>query len=256
MRPRRAIAALATFVVLVVSVAACSVPSDDQARAIDPARLAASASEKQSCTAPSVDAATIDARVYLVRQRGEPPDLTPVRRVLTAANEPTPFAVMNALVNCRVTEEDKRNGLANALPGDLQLLGVDPVAGRPGLYEVRLAGLAGSNGQKKDLDKLAVAQIFFTLTDPDVSETVRELRFTLAGRAIAVSTDNRTVGVNDTVRRDDFGTSVPVAGSVGTTTTPPTTVPVTTTAAPTTTRPATGASTTTVRPGTPTTRTP
>lgn len=228
-------ARLAAVVAAILLLGACSVPSDNEARPIDPARLAASASEKQNCASPGLDTSAISARIYLVRQRGEPPDLAPVGRVLPGATETTPFNVLSALVNCRVTEEDKRNGFATALPGDAQLLGVDPVAGRPGVYEVRLAALTGTGGQKNDLDKLAVAQIFFTLTDPDVSETVRELVFTVGGRAVAVSTDNRTVGVNDTVRRADFLSSVPAGASATTTTSTSTTSTTTTTVAPTTT---------------------
>lgn len=229
---RRLASALALAATLALG--ACSVPSDNEARAIDPARMTASASEKRNCTSPGLDTNAISARIYLVRQRGEPPDLAPVGRVLLGATQATPFDVLSALVNCRVTEEDKRNGFATALPGDAQLLGVDPVAGRPGVYEVRLSALSGTGGQKNDLDKLAVAQIFFTLTDPDVNEPVRELVFTVGGRAVAVSTDNRTVGVNDTVRRGDFLSSIPAGSSVSTTSSS-TSTSTTTTVAPTTT---------------------
>lgn len=110
---------------------ACSVPSDSEARAIDPARLQAAAPNKQNCTAAGVDSPGVKARADPVRQQNEPPNVVPVDRVLTDTATVTPFAVLQALVNCRVTDEEKRSGLATSLPDDAEVLGVDPVPDNP-----------------------------------------------------------------------------------------------------------------------------
>jgi hypothetical protein len=224
-----------TLALVALVTPACSVPSDSEARAIDPARLQAAASSKQNCTAAGVDSPGVKARVYLVRQQNEPPNVMPVDRVLTNTEVATPLAVVQALVNCRVTDEEKRSGLATSLPDDAQVLGVDPVPDNPGIYEVRFGPLRRLSGQNADdLDKLAVAQIFFTLTDPGVSEAVRGVRFTVAGRPIAVNTDKRTVKASATVDRTDFAGSSPPSSVVPTV--PPTLAPATTLAPPTTIR--------------------
>lgn len=234
-RPRHRTAALARgLLALGLLAAACSVPTDGEAHPLDPARLDAVATAKQNCAAPGVGTTSVTARVYLVSQKDEPPYVLAVERVIGNTDQATPYAVLDALVNCRVSEEDRRSGLATALPDDLQLLGVDPVADQPGMFEVRLGLLRNGRTAVDDLDKLAVAQMFFTLTDERVTVRVRGVRFNIDGRPKAVNTDNRTVGVASFVGRDDFAASSPRV--VRTTTT----VPTTTTAAPTTTARSTG----------------
>lgn len=235
---RRATGFAGVLLAVALLVAACSVPTDGEARPLDPARLDAVASDKQNCGAPGVGTTSVDAHVYLVSQKDEPPYVLAVDRVIGNTDEATPYAVLNALVNCRVSEEDRRRGLATALPDDLQLLGVDPVAEQPGMFEVRLELLRNGRTTADDLDKLAVAQMFFTLTDERVTVRVRGVRFSVDGRPKAVNTDNRTVGVTSFVGRDDFAASSPRV--VGTTTTAPTTTAAPTTAAPTTTGRGTG----------------
>jgi len=195
---------------LVLMMAACTVPSDDEARPIDPARLV-SASNKANCTAPGVGAESVTVNAYLVNQQREPPFVTPVDRVITD-KPPTPYEALNALVNCRVTDDDRRNGLATSIPEGTELLGLDPVSvpGKDGVCEVRLGRLPNRGSQKADdLDKLAVAQIFFTVTGPGLTEQVSGLKFMIDGRPVAVNTDRRTVSQNDVVTRDDFLSSSP-----------------------------------------------
>jgi hypothetical protein len=202
------LAALA--VVVVVLGAACSVPSDNEARAIDPTRLVAASSNKINCTTPGVDAPSIIVRVYLVSTEDEPPAVTPVERVLSQS-VPSARAALDALFRCRVTAAETDAGLATVVPEETQILGLDPIPGvEPGYYLVKLGPLQ-NRGSKKvaDLDKVAVAQIFFTLTAPDLIDKVKGLRFAIDGRAVAVNTDKRTVSQTDFVTRDDFLSSSP-----------------------------------------------
>ena len=203
---------------LALATAACTVPSDNEARPIDHARLVSSQSTKINCTTPPVEAQTATVQAYLVSQKDEPPFVTPVERIITKLPA-TPYNAVDALINCRVTDDESRKGLATLLPQGTQLIGLDPVPDQPGMYEVRLGALPNRGTQKvDDLDKLAVAQMFFTATEPGLTEQVRGLRFTIAGRAVAVNTDRVTVGQNDFVKREDFLRSSPPSTS-----TPPTT---------------------------------
>lgn len=210
---RRRAAALrltALAVVVVVLDAACSVPSDNEARAIDPTRMVRASSNKINCASPGVDLPSIKLRVYLVNAENEPPVATPVDRVLPQSDA-TPRAALEALFRCRVTTEETGGGLATVIPEETQLLGFETIVGaEPGYYLVRLGSLQ-SRGSKKadDLDKAAVAQIFFTVTAPGLTEEVKGLRFSIDGRAVAVNTDRRTVSQSDFVKRDDFLSSSP-----------------------------------------------
>ena len=223
---------LASMLVLAaIAAAACTVPTDDEARPIDPARLL-SPSNKINCTAAGVGVQTATVQVYLVSQQRELPFVESVDRIITNT-PPTPYDALNALLNCLVTEEDRRRGLATAVPEDTQLLGLDPAPDQPGFFEVRLGPLPNRGAQKADdLDKVAVAQIFFTVTGPGLTEQVRGLRFSIAGNAVAVNTDKRTVGRGQFVERADFIASAPPT----TTASPSTRTPTTSTLAPTTTR--------------------
>ncbi len=205
--------------VVALATAACTVPSDNEARPIDPARLGSAESNKINCTTRSVGAQTETVQAYLVSQSDEPPFVTPVDRIITKL-PPTPYSAVDALINCRVTDDESRRGLATLLPQGTQLIGLDPVPDQPGMYEVRLGALPNRGTQKvDDLDKLAVAQMFFTATGPGLTEQVRGLRFTIAGRAVAVNTDRVTVGQNDFVKREDFLRSSPPSATTPTTTT-------------------------------------
>jgi hypothetical protein len=211
-RPVRRARLSAVVLAAGVLAASCTVPRDDEARAIDPTRLVAATSNKRNCTSASVDAATIEVTVYLVstRAEGAPPSVTPVPRVVTAS-EPTAREALDALFTCRVTtDESRERGLATSVPEQTQLLDLAYIEGTDGLYEVRLGPLQNrASKQVDDLDKLAVAQIFFTATGPGVTTVVKGLRFSIDGRAKAVSTDERTVSQTDFVRRDDFKSSAP-----------------------------------------------
>ena len=199
--------------------AACTVPRDDQARPIDPSRLVSSASNKINCASPGVDVPSTVLHVFLVSQNADPPFVTSVERVVSTPAA-TPRAALDALFNCRVTDEDRRNGLATDIPEETQLLGLDPIADRTGFYEVRIGRLQNRGAQKvNDLDKVAVAQIFFTAADAGLAQHVLGLQFSIDGRAVAVTTDRGTVSQSDFVCREDFLASSP--SSATTRTTPP-----------------------------------
>jgi hypothetical protein len=219
---RRRHTAIAFAMLTALAGGACSVPSDGEARAIDPARLDAATSSKRNCTSPGVDVTSITVRVYLVSRdkiakttdlvpvtQDALPSVTPVNRVV-AAGDQAPGTALDALFNCKVTTEESRSGLASSVPEETQLLGFVEVSGPDGLYEVRLGPLRNRGAkQVDDLDKLAVAQIFFTATAPGLAPKVKGLRFSIDGRAKAVSTDQRTVSQNEFVRRNDFKSSSP-----------------------------------------------
>ena len=213
-------------------VASCSVPTDEQASAIDPASLNSSSNPKKNCTSPGVDQPNpVVVHVYLVKQQGEVRVVAPVERIV-AEQTATPLAALTALVDCRITDEDRRNGFASAVPDDVDLLGLDPIAEEPGGLMVRLGSLgARGTANPDDLDKIAVAQIFFTLTDPKLVEPARSIRFTVAGRPVAVNTDRRTAGQNSSVTSDDFVASRPSTATVSPTTSPTTSAPRTATTA-------------------------
>jgi hypothetical protein len=209
---------------------ACSVPNDDEARAIDPARLDAATSNKRNCSSQGVDVPAIEVRVYLVSYKvakttelgsvtQDAPSVSPVNRVVPAGDERAPGTALEALFNCRVTSEETGNGLATSVPEETQMLGLVEVSAADGLYEIRLGPLR-TRGSKQvdDLDKLAVAQIFFTATAPGLVPEVKGLRFVIDGRAKAVSTDRSTVSQTEFVRRGDFkSSSPPDASGTGTT---------------------------------------
>ncbi len=221
MRPPRQVKrpwALAMLASIAAIAASCTVPRDDQARPIDPTRLVSSASNKINCASPGVDAPSTVLRVFLVSQKAEPPFVTPVDRVV-ATTAATPRAALDALFNCRVTDEDRRNGLATDIPEETILLGLDPIADRTGFYEVRIGRLQNRGAQKvNDLDKVAVAQIFFTAANAGLTQHVVGLQFNIAGRAVAVSTDRGTIGQSDFVCREDFSASGPSTATTPTTT--------------------------------------
>lgn len=206
--PLAALTALAAIVV--VTGAACSVPSDNEAQAIDPTRLVAASSNKINCTSPTVDVSSIQVRVYLVRTQDEPPTVTPINRMLPQSVA-TARAALDALFRCRVTTAENGAGLATVVPEETQVLGFDAIPGvEPGYYLVRLGPLQNRESKKvADLDKVAVAQIFFTVTAPGLADEVKGLRFSIDGRAVAVNTDRRTVSQADFVKRDDFIISSP-----------------------------------------------
>jgi spore germination protein GerM len=209
--PRR-IRAGAVAMLASLALAACTVPSDGEARAIDPARLDAASSNKRNCTSAGVDVESVTVRVYLVstKEKDAPPSVSPVDRILPA-REKTPREALDALFTCKVTAEESRDGLATSVPEETQLLDLVQIPGTDGLYEVRLGPLQNRGSkQVDDLDKLAVAQIFFTATAPGLTAEVKGLRFSIDGRAKAVSTDERTVSQTDFVRRTDFKSSSPL----------------------------------------------
>lgn len=234
-RSRCALTALAMVLVAILVLVGCSVPSDDEAQPIDPARLEATTPAKRACGLPGVDGAGSSIDAYLVSQQSDPPFVAPVVRIVERTTSPTPFDALEALFECIVTQDERRAGLASAIPEETRLLGVRPINPDSGVFEVQLGPLRNRGGQRADdLDKLAVAQIFFTATSPGLGGEVRELKFVIDGRAVAVNTDRRTVGQNDTVRREDFVASSPTS----VTTRPPATtaVPAPTSIAPAPTR--------------------
>jgi hypothetical protein len=203
--------------------AGCSVPSDDEAQAIDPSRLESTATPKRSCVAPVVvDGRATTVYVYLVSQQSDPPNVKPVPRIVENAEQASAFVALEALFECIVPQDDRRTGLATAIPDQTRLLALRPVNPADGTYEVQLGPLRNRAGQKvDDLDKLAVAQIFFTATGSDPAVT--RLRFTIDGRPVAVNTDRRTVGQTDSVIREDFIASSPPSLATTTSTTRPAT---------------------------------
>jgi hypothetical protein len=248
-RPSRcAITALVMVLFALLVLVGCSVPSDDEAQAIDPRRLESTATTKRSCAAPVVDGPAAPVKVFLVSQQSDLPNVRSVPRFVEDANRPPAFVALEALFECIVTQEDRRAGLASAIPDQTRLLGLRPVPGPEGSYEVQLGPLRNRSGQKvDDLDKLAVAQIFFTATESDPA--VRSLQFSIDGRPVAVNTDRRTVGQNVAVTREDFIASAPLSPATSSTT-----APTSTTASPAATTTArAGAPTTTVRSATPAT---
>jgi spore germination protein GerM len=238
---RCAITAVVMVLLALVLLAGCSVPSDDEAQAIDPSRLESTATTKRTCASQGLDGQAATVNVFLVSQQSDPPNVKPVLRIVEDADGPSAFVALEALFECIVTQDERRAGLASAIPDETRLLALRPVDLAGGTYEVQLGPLRNRGGQKvDDLDKLAVAQIFFTATGSDPE--VKGLRFTIDGRAVAVNTDRRTVGQTDPVTREDFVASSPPAPTTSTT---PSTTP-STTAAP-------AGPTTTVRSGSPTT---
>lgn len=224
-RPSRcAVTDLAALLLALLVLAGCSVPTDNEARAIDPGRLEANTTTKRTCALPGVDGQPTELNVFLVSQQDDPPNVKPVRRTVEDAGLPSAFAALEALFECIVTQEDLRSGLASAIPEQTNFLAVRAVNPDDGLYEVQLGPLRNRAGQNvDDLDRLAVAQIFFTATGSDPA--VKGLRFVIDGRPAAVNTDRRTVGQAETVTREDFIASSPptMTGTTSTATTRPTT---------------------------------
>lgn len=201
---------LVTSLAVLATCAACAVPTDDEAQPIDPSRFEATSVAKRTCTTPPVDGVGATVHVYLVNQQNEPPNVAPALRIIDDATTASPSVALEALFECIVTQDERGVGLVSAIPDETSLIALRPTGSGDGTWEVELGPLRRGGGQRVDnLDKLAVAQIFFTATAADPTGELRQLRFVIDKRRVAVNTDRRTVGQNDAVTREDFVVSSP-----------------------------------------------
>lgn len=195
----------AALAMLTLVASACSVPSEQTARPIEPERLVTTATAKPNCNIAQLGERAEPILVYLVSRRDERAFVVPVERLTTG--ELTPAMALTALFDCRVTDDDCGRGLTTAIPDQTKLLDLVPLGQSD--FEVRMSALLDQDLRPvDDLTRLAVAQILYTANSGQVTNGPLRLRFVIDGQPVSVNTDARTVPVGAFVSLDDFDTTL------------------------------------------------
>jgi hypothetical protein len=208
----------------VALLAGCSIPSDSSAQRIDASLLPQLGPTANNCADLT---GTVSAKVplFFVTGQEETRILAPlerdVDRPVTAQN------VLQRLFDCPPTTAEQDSGFTTQIPVTT-LEGFVEI--EPGRYEVHLSPLRSREGGEVDeLSRLAVAQIVYTVTNPDLPEPVWGVRFVIDGEPKASNTDGATKAADEFVTRNDFTVTQPTTTTTVTTTT---SAPVQTTVAP------------------------
>lgn len=195
---------VALLVGLVVVVAACGIPSDDKPREISQDAIP-TPSKGLAGTTTSLSPPDISNRetIYLVGT-GEPAASGSERLEAMVVDVPTPTdpsqipqVTLQRLINLK-PEELGQSGLVNALPADTQI--ISATLGADGVLDLDLSGLGNVESA---LQRLAVAQIVFTLTGLTTAQ-VHSVRFSIDGQPAAVPIEEGTSGAGQPVSRDDY----------------------------------------------------
>ncbi len=202
---RRVIAVVVATVVLLV-VAGCGIPTDEQPRAIPDDAIPEAAREgvpgaTASTNAPN--ASTQTEQLYLVRT-GETGQvggerLQPVPVEIQSPNDPDdlPRVVIDALIELNPTESGQ-SGLVNAVPTGTRVL-----SARVADDEVLDLDLTNLEDVDSSQLRLAVAQIVFSATGI-TALPVRGVRFFIDGEPAAVPTEAGTSGTGEVITRSSF----------------------------------------------------
>lgn len=206
--------ALLAAAAAVAVLAGCSGLADDSSpTVIDEAALPAELVEQETTTTTDPPGATERAILYLVYSDDTTSEALVsctvlVSRADTVADEAV--VRLERLVEVDPTESSAcGNFLTNAIPPSLQVLDV-AVANRVAVVDLANLADVESAGQRQ-----AVAQIVFTLTDPEWGQ-IDGVQFLLEGEPAPVAVGERTAEAGATITRADFPT---LNGASGTTTT-------------------------------------
>jgi hypothetical protein len=111
-RRRPLVATPAALVAVVILVAGCGIPADDEPRAIPRDNVPGGVIDGESATT-APEGETVDADIYLVRGSGSERRLVAVEREVAAA---TPAGVLEALFDVEVDEDEADRGITTLLP--------------------------------------------------------------------------------------------------------------------------------------------
>ena len=191
---------LAGIVASVAVVSACGIPDDSNPREISREALPPELIDPASTdTSVPGHVASRFVTLYLVQGDDTGGDaLVPVRREVAVPTDTAelPRVVAEALIEAS-PEDLGRADLVNALPSDVQVLSA--VLADDGVLDLDLTNLGSV---ESSLQRLAVAQLVFTLTDL-TDPRVRSVRFSIDGQEAAVPLEGRVAPAGTPVGRAD-----------------------------------------------------
>jgi hypothetical protein len=195
--------------VLVVLVAACGIPGDSEPREISLDDLPPALVDPAS-TQPPVDgdADSIMASLFLVRSanRGDEALVAvPTEMPRPANNLDLPRVVAETLIRTRPAEVGQ-DDLVNALSASIEVRSA--MLNEDNILDLDLSGLGEP---ESSLQRLAVAQLVFTLTDLAVPR-IDAVRFFIDGKQVPVPVEGSTVAAGTPVRPSDDSGLVPGTG--------------------------------------------
>ena len=197
--PNRARRAALGLLVVTGGVAGCGIPEDSKPREISREALPPELIDPTADAGTSSDDQLGFVTLYLVKadDTGEEA-LVAVRRAVPVPTDTQdlPRAITEALIVAS-PEEIGRTDLVNAVPSDVQVRSA--VVGDDGVLALDLTNLGNVENA---LQRLAVAQIIFTLTDLD-DPPVRAIRFSIDGEEVAVPVEGGVARPGTAVSRAD-----------------------------------------------------
>lgn len=203
--PGRRVAAIA---IALISVSACGIPTDEDARRIDPEEIPPGLLD---VSAPTTVAGALDplgttevVAVYLIRDGALAPSLAEIRRGASLND-------VIELIRVAPSEELAEEGFRSALVSDVPV--VQSIALARGVADIDL-GPAFLELPSND-QVLALGQLVLTAT---ARPGVGQVRFTLEGLPVQVPTADGTIA-SDTLSRDDYLALLPSEEAAPTTTT-------------------------------------
>lgn len=203
--PGRRVAAIA---VALISVSACGIPTDEDARRIDPEEIPPGLLD---VSAPTTVAGALDplgttevVAIYLIRDGALAPSLAEVGRGASLND-------VIELIRVAPSEELAEEGFRSALVSDVPV--VQSIALARGVADIDL-GPAFLELPSND-QVLALGQLVLTAT---ARPGVGQVRFTLEGLPVQVPTADGTIA-SDTLSRDDYLALLPSEEAAPTTTT-------------------------------------
>jgi spore germination protein GerM len=201
MRSRTKVLATTAAVLVGSLLTACGIPEDSTPREISREALPPELIDQSAETSVPGDEQLGFVTLYLVRADDSGDEgLVAVRRAVPvpADRAELPRAIVDALIVAS-PEEIGRTDLVNAVPSDVQVRSA--VVDEDGVLELDLTNLGNV---ESSLQRLAVAQIIFTLTDLD-DPAIRAIRFSVDGEEVAVPIEDGVAEPGAAVGRNDEG---------------------------------------------------
>ena len=201
MRPprRRLLATLTAGLTALALLAGCGIASDDSARDIPENALPEALQNETTTTTVSDDPERTSVEKLFLVQTSSDGSTEVLAEVFVEIETPEgpsglPAALVRALADARPTELGFPS-LTNSVPPGLEVVRAD--LGTDGVLELDVSELDSVEGAGQ---RLAVAQIVFTLTELD---GVNAVRFFEDGQPVAVPIENGTAPAGTAVRRSD-----------------------------------------------------
>lgn len=203
-RRSRAALAAALAVAAAMLIGSCGIPTERHARDIPIEAIGPAAEQSVPSTTSTLPPESSSREtLYLVRT-GDPASSGSERLEALVTDVPNasdpaqvPRLVIERLIGLSPTDLS-RPGLVNALPTGTRVLSA--TVGADGVLDLNLSGLSSVESA---LQRLAVAQIVFTVTGLP-SQDITGVRFSLDGTPAAVPVEEGTKGAGQVVTRDDY----------------------------------------------------